>query len=205
MRDVRPRRQAHRSKMPAAGSLKSPVRGLCLCGSRRRKHAEASEYSGARPWACNIRGRPEIRNCVTQLYSFRGSEDLMFSLRLALISATLIFAMACGDYSSSSPYPPPPTPSAPPPQIPPQGSSSVTIPVGAEFLGNRAYVPAELNIAAGTTVTWINADSTNHTPTSDTDGWHSGNIAPGGQFSFAFQTAGTFQSHCAIHPGMVVK
>jgi plastocyanin len=77
------------------------------------------------------------------------------------------------------------------------------IPVGAEFLGNRAYMPAELDIAPGTTVTWINADSTTHTSTSNADGWHSGNIAPGGQFSFAFQTAGTFQYHCAIHPGMV--
>ena len=127
----------------------------------------------------------------------------MFSLRLALISATLMLAIGCGDYSSSSPYSPTPTPSAPPPQAAPQGSSSVTIPVGARTLGNRAYVPAELNIAPGTTVTWINGDSTTHTSTSDADGWHSGNIAPGGQFSFAFQTAGTFRSHCAIHPGMV--
>jgi plastocyanin len=79
----------------------------------------------------------------------------------------------------------------------------VTIPVGAEFLGNRAYMPAELNIAPGTTVMWINADSTTHTSVSDAAGWNSGNIAPGGQFSFAFQNAGTFQYHCAIHPGMV--
>src|SRR6185503_3393305 len=64
----------------------------------------------------------------------------MTSLRLALISATLMLAIGCGDYSSSSPYSPSPTPSAPP-QAAPQGSSSVMIPVGAEFLGNRAYVP----------------------------------------------------------------
>ena len=64
-------------------------------------------------------------------------------------------------------------------------------------------MPDELNIAPGTTVTWMNADSTTHTSTSDAAGWNSGNIAPGGQFSFAFQTAGTFQYHCAIHPGMV--
>ena len=127
----------------------------------------------------------------------------MSSIRLALISATLMFAIACGDNSSSSPYSPSPTPSAPPPQGTPQGSSSVTIPVGASTLGNRAYVPDELNIAPGTTVTWMNADSTTHTSTSDAAGWNSGNIAPGGQFSFAFQTAGTFQYHCAIHPGMV--
>ncbi|HKH72088.1 MAG TPA: plastocyanin/azurin family copper-binding protein [Vicinamibacterales bacterium] len=124
-------------------------------------------------------------------------------MRLALISATLVFAVACGDNSSSSPDSPSPAPSAPPPQTPAPPSSSVTIPVGASSLGNRAYVPAELNIAPGTTVTWLNADATTHTSTSDAAGWNSGNIAPGGRFSFAFQSAGTFQYHCAIHPGMV--
>jgi plastocyanin len=60
-----------------------------------------------------------------------------------------------------------------------------------------------LNVAVGTTVTWRNTDSTSHTSTSNAPGWNSGTVAPGGQFSFAFQTAGTFPYHCAIHPGMV--
>jgi plastocyanin len=75
--------------------------------------------------------------------------------------------------------------------------------VGAEFLGNRAYAPPELNIAVGTTVTWTNTDSTSHTTTSDAFGWNSGIVPGGRQFSFAFQTAGTFPYHCDIHPGMV--
>jgi plastocyanin len=54
----------------------------------------------------------------------------------------------------------------------------------------------------GTTVTWRNTDSTSHTSTSDAAGWNSGNIVPGGQFSFSFQTAGRFPYHCSIHPGM---
>jgi plastocyanin len=75
--------------------------------------------------------------------------------------------------------------------------------MGAEALGNRAYVPAELNVAVGSTVTWVNADSVSHTSTSDVSGWDSGIVAPRGQFSTGFQTAGTFRYHCAIHPGMV--
>jgi plastocyanin len=55
----------------------------------------------------------------------------------------------------------------------------------------------------GTTVTWTNTDSTSHTTTSDAIGWNSGIVARGRQFSFAFQTAGTFPYHCDIHPGMV--
>jgi plastocyanin len=81
--------------------------------------------------------------------------------------------------------------------------NSVAIPAGAEFLGNRAYAPDEVTVAVGTTVTWTNTDSVSHTTTSDAAGWKSGVVAPGGQFSFAFPTAGSFAYHCAIHPGMV--
>ena len=125
----------------------------------------------------------------------------MFSLRLALISAVLMFAIACGGGNSTPSTAPSPTPSP----TPPSGgvSSSVAIPVGAESLGNRAYTPDELNVAVGTTVTWMNTDSIAHTSTSNAAGWDSGIVAPGGRFSFAFQNAGTFQYHCAIHPGMV--
>jgi plastocyanin len=75
--------------------------------------------------------------------------------------------------------------------------------MGASTLGNRAFSPDDLDIAAGTSVTWKNTDSVAHTSTSDANGWNSGTVAPGGQFSVAFPTAGTFPYHCAIHPGMV--
>ena len=52
-------------------------------------------------------------------------------------------------------------------------------------------------------VTWTNTDSVSHTSTSDANAWNSGTVAPGGRFSFAFQTAGTFPYRCTIHPGMV--
>ena len=64
-------------------------------------------------------------------------------------------------------------------------------------------MPDELNVAVGTTVTWMNTDSISHTSTSNAAGWNSGIVAPGGRFAFAFQTAGTFPYHCTIHPGMV--
>jgi plastocyanin len=123
----------------------------------------------------------------------------MSSLRLTVVSAILMFAAACGSDYSSPPASPSPTPS-PTPGGP---SSSVAIPAGAESLGNRAYMPDELDVAVGTTVTWTNTDSVSHTSTSNAAGWNSGIVQPGGQFSFAFQTAGTFSYHCTIHPGMV--
>jgi plastocyanin len=125
----------------------------------------------------------------------------MVSLRLALVSAILLVSIACGGSSSPSPASPSPTPSPTP--TPGAPSAAVAIPVGAESLVNRAYTPDELTVEVGTTVTWTNTDVISHTSTSDSAGWNSGIVAPGGQFSFAFQTTGTFQYHCAIHPGMV--
>lgn len=137
----------------------------------------------------------------------------MSSLRLAVASAFLMFAVACGgdDYSptpSPSPAPAPapspaPAPAPAPTPAPGGQTASVSIPVDAEDLGNRAYVPADLEVAVGTTVTWTNTDSTSHTSTSNAPGWDSGIVAPGRTFTAELRTAGTFAYHCAIHPGMV--
>jgi plastocyanin len=128
-------------------------------------------------------------------------EDLMLSLRLAVVPTLLMFAIGCGGGYSSPSTAPSPMPS---PSTPPSGSSSpVAIPVGAASLGKGAYVPDDLNVAVGSTATWTNTDSISHTSTSDAAGWDSGIVAPGGQFSFTFRAAGTFSYHCSIHPGMV--
>src|SRR5215471_8383362 len=105
------------------------------------------------------------------------SEVLMF-FRLALISAVLTVAIACGG-SDSTPAPSP---------TPVPNGTPVTIPKGAEFLGNQAYSPDQITVAVGASVTWTNTDTIAHTSTSDTNGWNSGNIVPGGQFSVAFPT-----------------
>lgn len=124
----------------------------------------------------------------------------MRSLRLVFASVLLMSALACGDSSPPAAPTPPPPPPAPPPA---ESSSTVTIPVNASVLGDRAYTPGNLTVAAGTRVTWMNVDAVAHTSTSNAAGWNSGTIAPGAQFSFTFQTVGSFPYHCAIHPGMV--
>ena len=130
----------------------------------------------------------------------------MSQLRIVVVSTVLMFATACGGGGSPSPTTPSPMPSpapAPAPPPPVVSSSEVTIPRGAETLGDQAFRPDDLTVAVGSTVTWTNTDSVSHTSTSDAVGWNSGIVPPSGQFSFTFQTAGTFPYHCAIHPGMV--
>jgi len=134
----------------------------------------------------------------------------MHFVRFAFVVTVSVLVVACGGSNASTTTAPSPTPSptspAPSPISPPPSndpSASVAIPVGAQSLGTRAYMPDELSVATGSTVTWMNTDTVSHTSTSDESGWNSGTIAPGGRFSFTFERAGTFRYHCTIHPGMV--
>lgn len=102
---------------------------------------------------------------------------------LILIPVVLLVAQGCS--KSSSPTSPPP----------PSGNSVSII--------DNAFNPASLTVDSGVTVTWRNNGATTHTVTSDSTGlFNSGNIAPGGTFSRAFNTKGTFGYHCTIHAGM---
>jgi plastocyanin len=65
-----------------------------------------------------------------------------------------------------------------------------------------AFQPGALEIAAGTTVTWTNADSVQHTATASDGTFDSGALAPGASFDQTFSDVGSFGYACAIHPGM---
>jgi plastocyanin len=70
---------------------------------------------------------------------------------------------------------------------------------------NFAFMPATLEVPAGTTVTWTNLDSVAHTATADDGTFNSGNINPGESFSFRFDTPGTYVYNCSYHPSMQGK
>jgi plastocyanin len=66
----------------------------------------------------------------------------------------------------------------------------------------KAYDPAQLDVLVGTSVTWKNDDSINHTVTSDGDAFSSGYVPPGGSFTFTFTKQGHYAFHCTIHTFM---
>jgi plastocyanin len=78
------------------------------------------------------------------------------------------------------------------------GSSAVTV-----SLKSIAFEPSDITVAVGGTVTFVNNDSVTHDIVGE--GWDSGAIAPGASFSQTFDTAGTFQIHCSIHPSMTAS
>jgi plastocyanin len=66
------------------------------------------------------------------------------------------------------------------------------------------FSPANITVAPGTTVTWVNNGRAPHTATatSPSGAFDSGTLQPGQSFSFTFNRPGTYAYHCAIHPFM---
>ncbi|MBX4197301.1 cupredoxin domain-containing protein [Candidatus Saccharibacteria bacterium] len=70
---------------------------------------------------------------------------------------------------------------------------------------NFAFMPADITVKKGTTVTWTNNDSAAHTVTaiSSSSGPSSGTLNQGDKYTFTFNTAGMFHYRCSIHPDML--
>jgi plastocyanin len=65
------------------------------------------------------------------------------------------------------------------------------------------FVPPELTVAAGDTVTWTNEDTVGHDVTGDSfSSGDAGGLQNGDTFKFTFKKAGTFDYVCTVHPGM---
>ena len=89
--------------------------------------------------------------------------------------------------------------------------SSISIVKGASNPSTtEPYSPSPLSISVGTIVVWTNNDNTGHTvtegnPSGNTppNGFDSGILAPGKTFTHNFETAGTIQYYCTLHPTML--
>jgi amicyanin len=68
---------------------------------------------------------------------------------------------------------------------------------------NFAYQMANIQVRAGTTVTWTNQDSVPHSVTFKNGMKDSGLLYQGQSFSYTFNTPGTYQYYCTVHPNMV--
>jgi len=72
-------------------------------------------------------------------------------------------------------------------------------------IDNFSFSPAMLEIKAGTTVTWTNADDIPHTVVSDDKVFKSKALDTDEKFSFTFDKPGTYSYFCSLHPKMTAK
>src|SRR3712207_804697 len=69
-------------------------------------------------------------------------------------------------------------------------------------ISDHAFNPAQLNVAPGTTVRFVNNDTVPHTATADNGLFDTGELAPGHSFDVFLDGAGTVTYHCELHPEM---
>jgi plastocyanin len=82
--------------------------------------------------------------------------------------------------------------------VPPAGLAAA----GRIPIQQYAFLPNEVTVPAGTTVTWSNEDETVHTVTAADKSWDSGRLPIGGTFSQTFTEPGTYGFLCSIHSAM---
>jgi plastocyanin len=81
-------------------------------------------------------------------------------------------------------------------------SANAAAPASAVNMTKEAFVPEKLDVAAGTTITWINNDDVPHSVTANDGKFDSGPIQPGKRYQWTAKDAGTIAYHCIFHPSM---
>ena len=71
-----------------------------------------------------------------------------------------------------------------------------------QYQSTKAFVPAVIKVAVGTTVTWTNDDAIIHTVTDLGNKFDSGFIQPSKTWQHTFDTYGNYYYFCSIHPWM---
>jgi len=116
--------------------------------------------------------------------------------------ATGVFAAGCGDdeepASSSSPSAESTTETEAPPAGDTAGGQSADQVEIVEFL----YEPEAVTVAAGTEITWTNADAAPHTATADDSSFDTGTLDKGDSASATFDEPGTYAYYCRFHAFM---
>lgn len=65
-----------------------------------------------------------------------------------------------------------------------------------------AFDPAQVEIVAGDSVTWTNADLAPHTATAEDGAWDTSRLERGGRGRVTFDVPGEYPYFCVFHPHM---
>jgi plastocyanin len=90
-----------------------------------------------------------------------------------------------------------PTPTSAGSQAPLVFSGSAAIEIGDQF-----FLPSQITVTVGTTVTWINHGQLLHTATARDNSFNSSNLEFGGTYKFTFTKAGRVPYYCMNHSDM---
>lgn len=84
-------------------------------------------------------------------------------------------------------------------------ASGESMPAGERVtvhIDGMRFVPGNITVKPGTTVTWVHGSQMPHTISGNADGLRSGTLYNGQQFSHTFNAAGSYNYFCGLHPSM---
>jgi plastocyanin len=154
------------------------------------------------------------RSAMNDAQQKQHSGKVPFWLAIGLPGLSVLILAACapaGSAGASGPYRGGQTPAAAPIQAPIQAPVATATEAASGMqakvvMRNIAFLPQEITVKPGTTITWTNEDNFEHTVTSGTRGNPTGlfdeKVPAGGSFSFTFEKPGPFEYYCRIHNGM---
>jgi len=84
-------------------------------------------------------------------------------------------------------------------------NNAAAIPAATVSMDHSTFIPSEITVAPGTTVTWVNVEAMPHTVVDLNKAFRSKTLVKDATFSFTFTTAGDYNYLCSIHPNMKGK
>jgi plastocyanin len=78
-------------------------------------------------------------------------------------------------------------------------------PVASVTMDHNTFIPSEITVVPGTTVTWVNTENMPHTVVDLNKAFRSKTLIKDASFSFTFTTPGDYSYLCSIHPNMKGK
>jgi plastocyanin len=123
-----------------------------------------------------------VANPETSLGVGCKSQSFLRALRLTLLFAALASAPCLAEEANNA------------------GSAVATV-----SMDHNTFIPDEITVVPGTTVTWVNKEFMPHIVVDTNKGFRSKILAKDASFSFTFATAGEYDYLCSIHPNMKGK
>jgi plastocyanin len=112
----------------------------------------------------------------------------MLNMRLLLPAALLLCVLAAGARATSAP-----------------NVTAATTQAATVSMKANVFVPAEITVAAGTTIVWLNEDYDSgefHNVIAENGSFATENLAPGGASSLTLSSPGRYVYYCDLHEGM---
>jgi plastocyanin len=122
-------------------------------------------------------------NPKTSLGVGRKSQGVLRPLRLTLLFALLASAPCLAE----------------------DANNASTGPVASVTMNHNTFIPSEITVVPGTTVTWVNNENMPHTVLDLNKAFRSKTLVKDASFSFTFTTPGDYSYLCSIHPNMKGK